>query len=433
MGTGLEKYNIDIDKILGREKAEKSPVITHYAFTKNIVFKKDAIDETKAILRKEYYPDEITNKAAESALQSWLYKFHDVPFPGPVDGEEKFTFIDLFAGIGGFRMAMQAHGGKCLFSSEYDKYSQQTYKANYGEVPFGDITTQEVRKYIPKKFDVLCGGFPCQPFSIAGVSKKLSLGKKHGFEDEKQGNLFFHVADIIATHRPKVFFLENVKNLVSHDKGNTFKIIKDTLEELDYSFDKRVLDGKHFVPQHRERTIMVGFDKRVFGDDVKFDFDKVVLPEANKQFKSILEPKVDPKYTLTDHLWNYLQEYAKKHKANGNGFGFGLVDLNGISRTISARYHKDGSEILIPQKNKNPRRLTPKEGALLMGYPLGFVIPVSDMGTLPYYGLRNVFLTREYKKLLNTYAVFVYLFKSTMYLMFSLSFVFGRPGAEVEE
>lgn len=383
----LAKYNINTHLILARTKVEESPVISHYAVTKNQVYKKDAIAETKEILLKEYkIAAPVTTIVAESAIEQWLYKFHDIPFPGPEDGTEKFTFIDLFAGIGGFRMALQAHGGKCVFSSEYDKYAQQTYRANYGETPFGDITKKEVRKYIPKKFDVLCGGFPCQPFSIAGVSKKLSLGKKHGFDDEKQGNLFFHVADIIEQHRPKAFFLENVKNLVSHDKGNTFKVIKETLEDLGYSFDKRILDGKHFVPQHRERTIMVGFDKKVFGKDIKFDFDRVKLPVAKTQIKSILDKPVDPKYTLTDHLWNYLQEYARKHKENGNGFGFGLVDLDGITRTLSARYHKDGSEILIPQRNKNPRRLTPKECALLQGYPSNFKIPVSDTQAYRQFG-----------------------------------------------
>ena len=381
-----EKYNINTDLILGKAEGLDSPVISHYAITKNQVYKNEAVAEAKEILKKSYSIETVTTIAAESAIQSWLYKFHDIPFPGPADGEEKFTFIDLFAGIGGFRMAMQAHGGKCVFSSEYDKYSQQTYKANYGEMPFGDITTQEVRKYIPKKFDILCGGFPCQPFSIAGVSKKLSLGKKHGFEDEKQGNLFFDVADIIATHRPKVFFLENVKNLVSHDKGNTFKTIKDTLEGLEYSFDKKVIDGKHFVPQHRERTLMVGFDKKVFGNEIKFDFSQVKLPAPSVKIKDILDPEIEAKYTLSDHLWNYLQEYASKHKANGNGFGFGMTDLNGISRTLSARYHKDGSEILIPQKNKNPRRLSPKECALLQGYPANFVIPVSDSQAYRQFG-----------------------------------------------
>lgn len=382
----LEKYSINTELIKGSLSVSQSPVISHYAITREKAYKKEAIEEVKVILRKEYSINTVTNIVAESAIDQWLYKFNDVPFPGPNDGSEKFTFVDLFAGIGGFRMAMQSHGGKCVFSSEYDKYAQQTYRANYGETPFGDITKSEVRKYIPKKFDVLCGGFPCQPFSIAGVSKKLSLGKKHGFEDEKQGNLFFHVAEIIAKHRPKVFFLENVKNLVSHDKGNTFRIIKETLLDLNYSFDFKVLDGKHFVPQHRERTLIVGYDKNTFGENVKFDFSKILLPNANKMIKDILEKNVDTKYTLSDKLWNYLQDYARKHKANGNGFGFGLVNLDGISRTMSARYYKDGAEILIPQKDKNPRRLTPKECGLLQGYPANFIIPVSDNQAYKQFG-----------------------------------------------
>lgn len=384
--TLVEKYNINLDFLKKKNGEFHTPAISHYAITKETVYKKNAIEEVKEILVKDYRGEYITSKDANYILDLWIDQYYNIPFPGPEDGKEKFTFIDLFAGIGGFRMAMQAWGGKCVFSSEWDKYSQLTYRANYGETPFGDITKQEVRKFIPKKFDILCGGFPCQPFSIAGVSKKLSLGRKHGFEDEKQGNLFFHVADIIETHRPKAFFLENVKNLVSHDKGNTFKVIKDTLEALGYSFDKRVLDGKHFVPQHRERTIMVGFDKKVFGKEIKFDFDNVKMPEANYKIKDILEKTVDTKYTLSDHLWNYLQEYAKKHKANGNGFGFGLVDLNGISRTMSARYYKDGAEILIPQKGKSPRRLTPKECALLQGYPADFIIPVSDAQAYRQFG-----------------------------------------------
>lgn len=368
----------EVDKI-------DSALITHYAITKESVYKKDAIKEVKEVLVKKYDTENITSKVAESALDGYLYKFKDVPFIGP-NGSATFTFIDLFAGIGGFRMAMQKNGGKCVFSSEWDKFAQETYKANYGERPFGDITKEETKRHIPKHFDVLCGGFPCQPFSIAGVSKKISLGRKHGFEDEKQGNLFFHVAEIIERHRPKAFFLENVKNLVSHDKGNTFKVIKQTLEGLGYSFDHRVLDAKYFVPQHRERTLMVGFDKHVFGKDIRFDFDKVELPEPTHKIKDILQKKVDPKYTLSDKLWNYLQGYAQKHKEKGNGFGFGLVDLNGISRTMSARYYKDGAEILIPQKDKNPRRLTPKEAALLLGYPPNFIIPVSDNQAYRQFG-----------------------------------------------
>lgn len=366
-----------------RDYSIEETLLTHY----------DTISKKSQKIAKSYFKDslyeneEFSTNQFNEAFQQYLFDLKaDSPFPGPVEGEEKFTFIDLFAGIGGFRMALQNLGGRCVFSSEWDKYSKQTYRANFGDIPFGDITSVETKSFIPKKFDLLCGGFPCQPFSIAGVSKKNSLGRKHGFDDVKQGNLFFHVAEIIAQHRPKAFFLENVKNLVSHDKGKTFKIIKETLENLGYSFDRRIIDGKYFVPQHRERTIMVGFDKKVFGENISFDFDKVVLPEANHQIKEILEIKPDPKYTLSEHLWNYLQNYARKHKEKGNGFGFGLVDLNGISRTMSARYHKDGSEILIPQKNKVPRRLTPNEAAALLGYPKNFKIPVSDTQAYRQFG-----------------------------------------------
>jgi len=284
-------------------------LLTHY----------DTLPNSTKKIAKTYFKTHLhqingfKNLVLEDAIQEYLFEIKaNVPFPGPESGEEEFTFIDLFAGIGGFRLAMQNLGGKCVFSSEWDKYAQQTYRANFGDIPFGDITNPEIKSYIPKKFDLLCGGFPCQPFSIAGVAKKNSLGRKHGFEDEKQGNLFFHIADIIQKHRPKAFFLENVKNLVSHDKGKTFKIIKDTLEGLGYSFDKKILDGKHFVPQHRERTLIVGFDKTIFGNDVSFDFSKVGLPEVKHKIKNILEKNPDPKYTLSNHLWNYLQEYAKK-------------------------------------------------------------------------------------------------------------------------
>jgi DNA (cytosine-5)-methyltransferase 1 len=353
----------------------RSALISHYLRTKKKVLKKPSIQFTKELI-DGYLDEEITNSVAEDALQYLLRFEDDIPFPKPAI--PRFTFIDLFAGIGGFRIAMQAHQGECVFSSEWDKYAQRTYYANFGEIPFGDITKPETKKWIPAKFDVLCGGFPCQPFSIAGVSKKNSLGRKHGFEDEKQGNLFFHVAEIIEKHRPKAFFLENVKNLVSHDKGKTFKVIKETLLDLGYSFHFKVLNGKHFVPQNRERTFMVGFDAKVFNYKEKFEFPE--LPKPTKKIKDILEKRPDPKYTLTDHLWKYLQDYSVKHKEKGNGFGFGLVDLNGTSRTMSARYYKDGSEILIPQNgNKNPRRLTIRESARLQGYPEHFIVDAVSM------------------------------------------------------
>jgi DNA (cytosine-5)-methyltransferase 1 len=385
-----------MNPLLKKKKIEEinefdSAILTHYVVTKNPIYKKKAYEIAEANVSSFNEPE-----AVYQAIQQNLFQETDIPFPGPKPDTEKFTFIDLFAGIGGFRLALQNLGGLCTFSSEWDKYAQKTYMANFGEVPFGDITKPETKAFIPENFDIICGGFPCQPFSIAGVSKKNSLGRKHGFEDEKQGNLFFHIEEIIEKHRPKVFFLENVKNLVSHDKGNTFKVIKETLLELNYSFDYKVIDGKYFVPQHRERTIMVGFDKNVFGDDMKFDFSSINFPEASHQIKSILLPDTDPKYTLSNKLWDYLQEYSKKHKLKGNGFGFGLVNLEGISRTMSARYYKDGAEILIPQIDKNPRRLTPPECAALQGYPIypintnskkrSFKIAVSDNQAYKQFG-----------------------------------------------
>lgn len=291
-----------------------------------------------------------------------------------------FKFIDLFCGIGGFHLAFGRQGGKCVFASDWDRFSQQTYHANFPETELhGDITQVAIDR-IPQH-DILCAGFPCQPFSIAGVSKKNSLGRKHGFEDERQGNLFFHIRDILKNHRPRAFVLENVKNLVSHDKGNTFKVIKDILQnELGYHLHVKVLDAQSLVPQHRERIFLVGFR-----ENHPFSFPE--LKGEGPKLGEILEREVDEKYTLTDHLWRYLQNYAAKHKAAGNGFGFGLVGRNDVARTLSARYHKDGSEILIKQgQGLNPRRLTPRECARLMGYPEDFAIKVSDTQAYRQFG-----------------------------------------------
>ena len=297
--------------------------------------------------------------------------------------KSQFTFIDLFAGIGGMRLAYENVGGRCVYSNEWNKYSQQTYYANFGEQPEGDITKVDA-KTIPDH-DILVAGFPCQPFSIAGVSKKISLGRKTGFEDKTQGTLFFDVCRILKEKRPKAFMLENVKNLKSHDKGRTFKTILESLDELKYKVFFPVLDGQNFVPQPRERIIIVGFDMERYGDDIEFDFD--ITPVNPKPvMRDILEKKVDDKYTLSDNLWTYLQNYAAKHRAAGNGFGYGIAPLDGVSRTISARYHKDGSEILIAQKGKNPRRLTPRECARLQGFPESFVIPVSDTQAYRQFG-----------------------------------------------
>lgn len=295
----------------------------------------------------------------------------------------KFKFIDLFAGIGGMRIAYQNSGGECVYSSEWNKFSQQTYEANFGDVPDGDITKVDADT-IPDH-DILVAGFPCQPFSIAGVSKKQSLGRETGFEDKTQGTLFFDVCRILKTKRPKAFMLENVKNLCSHDKHRTFKIILESLEELDYEVFYQILDGQYFVPQHRERIIIVGFDRKRYGNEIDFKFDIVPL-NPKPVLDDILEKHVDSKYTLTDNLWTYLQNYAAKHKAAGNGFGFGLAPRDGISRTLSARYYKDGSEVLIAQKGKNPRRLTPRECARLQGFPETFKIPVSDTQAYRQFG-----------------------------------------------
>lgn len=320
--------------------------------------------------------------------------------------EAGFTFIDLFAGIGGLRRGFESIGGRCVFTSEWDKYSQQTYRANFPNDAHeisGDITKVDVSD-IPAH-DVLLAGFPCQPFSIAGVSKKNALGRAHGFADATQGTLFFDVARIIAHHRPAAFLLENVRNLVSHDKGRTFQTIKDVLtQDLGYTIDFRVIDGRHWTPQHRERIFIVGFR-----EDQGFRFADMKMPDAAPKLVEILHREGDEseipdqkytlgnsgrvadKYTLTDHLWNYLQRYKEKHQAAGNGFGFGLVGPDDVARTLSARYYKDGSEILVKQDDKPaPRRLTPRECARLMGFdsPRGadFVIPVSDTQAYRQFG-----------------------------------------------
>ena len=296
---------------------------------------------------------------------------------------KEFTFIDLFAGIGGMRIAFERQGGNCVYSNEWNKYCQQTYFANFGEQPDDDITKVDAR--IIPSHDILVAGFPCQPFSIAGVSKKQSMGRETGFEDKTQGTLFFDVCRILKAKRPKAFMLENVKNLKSHDHGRTFKVITESLDELDYEVFAAVLDGQNYVPQHRERILIVGFDRKRYGRNIKFEFN--INPVNPKPvMKDILEPEVADKYTLSDKLWQYLQNYALKHRAAGNGFGFGIASPDGISRTLSARYYKDGSEILIEQPGKNPRRLTPRECARLQGFPDSFKIVVSDTQAYRQFG-----------------------------------------------
>ncbi len=321
--------------------------------------------------------------------------------------DSKFRFIDLFAGIGGLRRGFEPLGGECVFTSEWNKYAAQTYRENYPDdnhIIDGDIT--DIKACDIPEHDLLLAGFPCQPFSLAGVSKKNSLGRAHGFHCDTQGTLFFDVARIIEYHQPRVFLLENVKNLASHDKGNTFKRIMNTLEnDLEYQVQTRVIDAKAYVPQHRERIFIIGFR-----DANDFDIDDLAIPASatGPRMKDILHPgdgtepfdaqftggpkrKVLDKYTLSDKLWAYLQNYKAKHEAKGNGFGFGLVYPDSVSRTLSARYYKDGSEILVDQgSRKNPRRLTPRECARLMGFDSlngsDFKIPVSDTQAYKQFG-----------------------------------------------
>ncbi len=368
-----EKLNINVKKPDQTELAYLTHFLHTYKNGASHYFEEPATQYLINILDK-------FDKVSEPYFQPYLPIEWDIPFPSPK--KPKFKFIDLFAGIGGFRLAFQNLGGKCIFSSEWNHFAQKTYEANFGEVPFGDITKIDENE-IPEH-DILVGGFPCQPFSIAGVSKKNALGRKHGFKDETQGTLFFDIARIIEAKKPKTFLLENVKNLVSHDKGKTFKIISKTLKSLGYNIHCKVLDGKHYVPQHRERILIVGFREDLFKNQETFEFPK--MPEASHVIEDILEKKPDSKYTLSDKLWLYLQNYAKKHKAKGNGFGFGLANMDGISRTLSARYYKDGSEILIPQHGKNPRRLTPRECSRLQGYPDNFIIPVSNNQAYRQFG-----------------------------------------------
>jgi DNA (cytosine-5)-methyltransferase 1 len=307
----------------------------------------------------------------------------DDPAPPPI--RIPFTFTDFFSGIGGLRVPLQKFGGRCLFSCEKDKHAQKTYRAWYNETPADDITQLNLAD-IPDH-DLMAAGFPCQPFSLAGVSKKNSLGHEHGFKCLSQGTLFFRLATIIENKRPPILFLENVKNLKSHDEGRTWQVILGTLQDMNYKVFHKVIDAAGWVPQHRERIYIVCFDKYVFGENPPFSYPSPPEGPAPR-LRDILEKKPDPKYTLTDHLWKYLQDYAARHREKGNGFGFGLADLDGVTRTLSARYYKDGSEILIPQKGKNPRRLTPKECARLMGFDEQYQnnIVVSDTQAYRQFG-----------------------------------------------
>ena len=318
-------------------------------------------------------------------------------FPELVGPETQpaFRFIDLFAGIGGIRTGLERAGGKCVYTVEFDKFAIQTYNANFvdrlpdgttKQVPPRDIYEVEVADLPP--YDVLAAGFPCQPFSIAGVSKKLSLGREHGFDDKKSGNLFFEIMRLIdeADTPPPILFLENVKHLTRHDGGRTFRVIRDTIEDRGYNFSHKVIDARPWVPQHRERTFMIAFHRVVFGER-RFEFPETLPDPPWPTLRKVLSHRsVDERYTLSPHLWGYLQDYAARHKAAGNGFGYSRVTRNDVARTLSARYHKAGSEILVMRRGVQPRRMTPRECARLMGYPKEWAIPVSDTQAYRQFG-----------------------------------------------
>lgn len=292
------------------------------------------------------------------------------------------TFIDLFAGIGGMRLALEAAGCKCVFSCEINRSARKTYYTNFGQVPRTDI--RNVKASDVPDHDILAAGFPCQPFSISGVSKNNSLGRPHGFRDETQGTLFFEICRIIEAKRPKAFILENVKNLLSHDAGRTFRIIQRSLQNLGYETFHHVLDGRYFTPQHRERLIIVGFDRERYGFPL-FRFD-IPRPKQAPVLRDVLEQDPDEKYTLHDGTYAFHLRHAERHRQAGHGFGFSIASLDGAARTLSHRYWKDGSEILIGQEGKNPRKLTPRECARLQGFPDSFIIPVSDTEAYKQFG-----------------------------------------------
>lgn len=289
----------------------------------------------------------------------------------------KFTFSDICAGIGGMRMAFENLGGKCIFTSEWDKFCQETYRENFGETPHGDITKIPIND-IPKH-DIMLAGFPCQPFSKSGFATRKFLNKKDGFADENQGKIFFRIAKIISEKKPKAVFLENVPRLVKMNRGRTFDAILNELRNLGYDCKWKVISAETVVPQRRERLYIVATKKGI-------DFVFPEIPDLKPQLRQIFEKKINKKYILSDNTWNWLQNHAKKHSSKGNGFGFRMADPKKTACTLSARYGKDGSEILIPRRNSNPRKLSPRECARLMGFPDNFVIPVSDTQSYKQFG-----------------------------------------------
>ena len=397
------KGKIDIEKIENKlskykpsdtENYDKSS-FTHYLHNhKNGVskfYKKNAISYVREELNKEYPTENITNKIAEEALQYLIIGLNtDIPFPAPKKPE--FKFIDLFAGIGGFRLALQNLGGKCVFTSEWDKYSKQTYKANFGELPFGDITKPETKSYIPDNFDVLCAGFPCQAFSIAG--------RRGGFEDTR-GTLFFDVAEIIKKKQPKAIFLENVKGLRNHDKGKTLSTILNVLrEDLNYYVpEPKIINAKEFgVPQNRERIFIVGFRKDQGIDSFEYpesSNENVILEEV------LEENEVSVKYYLSTKYLQTLREHRARHESKGNGFGYEIIPNEGTANAVVCGGMGRERNLVIDDRLSNfkpvtnisgkvnregIRKMTPREWARLQGFPDNFKIVVSDAQAYKQFG-----------------------------------------------
>ncbi|MBT0812369.1 DNA (cytosine-5-)-methyltransferase [Litoribacter ruber] len=371
------KYKIEVKKTAQSELA----YLTHFLHAESKIENEGYKAKVKKYVNEGLIQESILE---EPYFQQKLNLNWDVPFP-PVKSD--FTFIDLFAGIGGFRIALQKLGGRCVFSSEIDKAAQQTYEANFGEVPFGDIkeftsyeiSDLEIDQMIPDH-DLLAAGFPCQPFSLAGVSARNFLGMSHGFHDQDQGNLFFDILRIVKVKRPKVLFLENVRNLKSHDNGKTFSTIEMMIKELGYSFDWKIINSESLVPQRRVRTYMVCF----LNQKINFEFPEISgdpLP-----LKNILEEKVPETFTISDKLWQGHQNRSRRNKERGTGFTVKLADLEKPSNTIVARYYKDGKECLIPQENSNPRKLTPRECARLQGFPEEFILHPSNSSAYKQFG-----------------------------------------------
>jgi DNA (cytosine-5)-methyltransferase 1 len=398
MKNTANNYLFDIDnsfsKVLPIERLNHNKaVLTHYLHNMHngvtSIFEKDALNFIKLYV-KHRDGNEITKRRSDEALQSLLFSIDEIPFPPPKD--YKFTFIDLFAGIGGFKLAMQNLGGKCVFASEWDKEAQKTYQANFGDVPFGDITSSDVKKYIPNQFDILCAGFPCQAFSIAG--------RRGGFEDTR-GTLFFEVAEILKKAKPKAFFLENVKGLVSHERGATLETILNVLRnDLNYYVpDPKVLNAKDYgVPQNRERIFIVGFRK-----DQKIENFQYPSPKPlQKSFLDIREKNTVPtKYYLSKQYLKTLREHRERHASKGNGFGFEIISDQSIANAVvcggMGRERNlvidDRITDFVPQTNikgevnrEGIRKMTPREWARLQGFPDKFIIPVSDASAYKQFG-----------------------------------------------